>query len=129
MRNVQRPSKMATTTFRHQLKSRSHAGHLSISSSIKSLAPRRTMVQEACVFVPLKNINSPSPTRCSETLETTGHAFAQTKSRKDKYNRQGGFRKSPSVKNFIKYSTPQIKAAVKAQLFMCALHAQLEFSN
>lgn len=26
------------------------------------------MVQDACVLVPLKKINSPSPTRCSETF-------------------------------------------------------------
>lgn len=42
--------------------------YLSISSNMKSFAPRSTMVQEACVFVPLKKINSPSPTRCSDTL-------------------------------------------------------------
>lgn len=45
--------------------------HLSISSSMKSLAPRSTMVQDACVLVPLKKINSPSPTRCSETCHST----------------------------------------------------------
>lgn len=43
--------------------------YLSISSSMKSLAPRSTIVQEAWVLVPLKKINSPSPTRCSETYK------------------------------------------------------------
>lgn len=43
------------------------AAYLSISSSMKSLAPRSTMVQDAWVLVPLKKINSPSPTRRSET--------------------------------------------------------------
>ena len=63
---------------------------------MKSLAPRSTMVHDAWVLVPLKKINSPSPTRCSETLQQskqTKNKGAGFNTQRESYNKhQGGVR-------------------------------------